>query len=131
VQVAGEEAAALALSSNGKQRGGSGGDSRQAEGSRRAKLAAAVGVTQMVLPFWSGATWDKQHGVDVERKRLLEFTRQMVAASGGAVAGNIWHTATHAEHARPMMQVSVGGCISWAGCHHLRLCYSLPCAAIC
>lgn len=24
---------------------------------------------QMVLPFWSGATWDKQHGVDVERKR--------------------------------------------------------------
>ena len=57
----------------------------------------------MVLPFWSGATWDKQHGVDVERRRLLEFTRQMMAAGG--VAGNIWHTATHAEHARPMMQV--------------------------
>jgi hypothetical protein len=62
----------------------------------------------MVLPFWSGATWDKQHGVAVERRRLLEFTRQMMAA-GGAVAGNIWHTATHAEHARPMMQVRLAG----------------------
>lgn len=28
----------------------------------------------------------------------------MMASSSGAVAGNIWHTATHAEHARPMMQ---------------------------
>lgn len=36
--------------------------------------------------------------------RLLEFTRQMMTSSGGAVAGNIWHTATHAEHARPMLQ---------------------------
>lgn len=27
------------------------------------------GALQLVLPFWSGATWDKQHGVDVERKR--------------------------------------------------------------
>lgn len=26
------------------------------------------------------------------------------AGGGGAVAGNLWHTATHAEHARPMMQ---------------------------
>lgn len=43
---------------------------RSGERSRRsARLAAAVGVSQMVLPFWSGATWDKQHGVDVERKR--------------------------------------------------------------
>lgn len=100
--MAGEEEAAPAPG-NGKQRGGGAGGDKRAEGSRRAKLAAAVGVTQMVLPFWSGATWDKQHGVDVERKRLLEFTRQMMA-SGGAVAGNIWHTATHAEHARPMMQ---------------------------
>ncbi len=32
-----------------------------------------------------------------------------MVASGGAVAGNIWHTATHAEHARPMMQASCRG----------------------
>jgi hypothetical protein len=156
-------AAAGMGSGGGKQRGGGAGD-RKADSSRRAKLAAAVGVTQvggghvctslaacsllhtpfwlclpkvlaahhallpptcalhctltalptcpppvqMVLPFWSGATWDKQHGVAVERRRLLEFTRQMMAA-GGAVAGNIWHTATHAEHARPMMQVRLAG----------------------
>ena len=60
-QVHGEEEAAPAAVPTGK-RGG--------ERSRRgARLAAAVGVSQMVLPFWSGATWDKQHGVDVERKR--------------------------------------------------------------
>lgn len=60
-QVHGEEDAAPAAVPTGK-RGG--------ERSRRgARLAAAVGVSQMVLPFWSGATWDKQHGVDVERKR--------------------------------------------------------------
>jgi hypothetical protein len=67
-QVAGEEEgeASAAPSSSGRARGG--GD-RRADGSRRARLAAAVGVSQMVLPFWSGATWDKQHGVDVERRR--------------------------------------------------------------
>lgn len=47
--------------------------------------------------------WDKQHGVGVERARLLEATREAVAR--GLAAGNMWHTATHAEHARPMLQV--------------------------
>lgn len=47
--------------------------------------------------------WDKQYGVDVERRRLLEATREAVAR--GLAAGNLWHTATHAEHARPMLQV--------------------------
>jgi hypothetical protein len=47
--------------------------------------------------------WDKQYGVDVERRRLLEVTREAVAR--GLAAGNLWHTATHAEHARPMLQV--------------------------
>ncbi len=55
---------ALAVSS-----GGGNGGSKLAESSRRSRLALAVGLPQMVLPFWSGATWDKQHGVDVERKR--------------------------------------------------------------
>lgn len=45
------------------------GGGSKAETSRRAQLASAVGLSQLVLPFWSGATWDKQHGVDVERKR--------------------------------------------------------------
>ena len=49
------------------------GRSRKAESSRRARLASAVGLPQMVLPFWAGATWDKQHGVDVERKRRVIF----------------------------------------------------------
>lgn len=49
------------------------------------------------------ATWDKQHGVGVEQARLLERTRQLVAR--GQSVGNLWHTATHAEHARPMLQV--------------------------
>lgn len=53
----------------------------------------------------AGAVWDKQHGVDVERRRLLEATRE--AVSRGLAAGNMWHTASHAEHARPMLQVGV------------------------
>jgi hypothetical protein len=51
----------------------------------------------------SGAQWDKQHGVHVERDRLLAFTRDAVAK--GLMSGNFWHTATNAEHARPMLQV--------------------------
>jgi hypothetical protein len=51
----------------------------------------------------SGAQWDKQHGVDVERERLLARTRDAVAR--GLLAGNLWHTASNAEHARPMLQV--------------------------
>jgi hypothetical protein len=54
--------------------------------------------------------WDKQYGVDVERRRLLEATREAVAR--GLAAGNLWHTATHAEHARPMLQVQ--GCLAAA-----------------
>lgn len=78
----------------------------KAESSRRARLAAAVGLSQLVLPFWSGATWDKQHGVDVERRRIMAATQELVAAGRAGSAGSLWHTATHAEHARPMLQVS-------------------------
>ena len=66
----------------------------------------------------SGATWDKQHGVDVERQRLLTQTRDLV--NKGLQADHLWHTATHADYARPMLQVSllfyafaVLCCISW------------------
>jgi len=82
--------------------------------SRRARLAAAVGLTQLAAPFWAGASWDKQHGVDVERQRLLELTSQLLSTPGAGTgirivvpgSGTMWHAATHAEHARPMMQVS-------------------------
>ena len=47
--------------------------------------------------------WDKQHGVDVERARLLKHTRELVAK--GQQAEHIWHAATHVEHVRPMLQV--------------------------
>ncbi|KFM27432.1 Brefeldin A-inhibited guanine nucleotide-exchange protein 2 [Auxenochlorella protothecoides] len=57
----------------------------------------------LVAPLWPGAAaWDKAHGVDVERRRLASLTREVVAAGG--TAGNLWHSATHAEHARPMLQ---------------------------
>lgn len=61
LQVHGEDDAAPAAAPAGKRSG--------ERSQRGARLAAAVGVSQMVLPFWAGATWDKQHGVDVERKR--------------------------------------------------------------
>ena len=51
----------------------------------------------------SGAAWDKQHGVDVERQRLLAQTRDLVAQ--GLQAHHLWHTATHPDYARPMLQV--------------------------
>jgi len=90
---------------------------KRGDSSRRARLAAAVGLTQLAAPFWAGASWDKQHGVDVERQRLLELTGQLLSASGSSTgtglrintvpgSGTMWHAATHAEHARPMMQVS-------------------------
>ncbi|KAL6766957.1 hypothetical protein ACKKBG_A38045 [Auxenochlorella protothecoides x Auxenochlorella symbiontica] len=67
------------------------------------RLAAALGLGQLVAPLWPGAAaWDKAHGVDVERRRLASLTREVVAAGG--TAGNLWHSATHAEHARPMLQ---------------------------
>ncbi len=47
--------------------------------------------------------WDKQHGVDVERQRLLAQTRDLV--NKGLQADHLWHTATHADYARPMLQV--------------------------
>ncbi len=49
-----------------------------------------------------GGGWDKQHGVSVERRRLLARTREAVAR--GLLASNLWHSASHAQHARPMLQ---------------------------
>ena len=48
-------------------------------------------------------TWDKQHGVDVERRRLLSQTRDLV--NKGLQSEHEWHTVSHADYARPMLQV--------------------------
>lgn len=50
----------------------------------------------------AGEKWDKQHGVGVERAELVARTRD--AVTKGLAAGHLWHVATHAEHARPMLQ---------------------------
>ena len=67
--------------------------------------ASMLMVEQMVrgLICRTGATWDKQHGVDVERHRLLAQTRDLM--NKGMQADHLWHTATHADYARPMLQV--------------------------
>lgn len=52
-----------------------------------------------------GAKWDKAHGAQLERAKLLQKTRDLVAQ--GLLAPNLWHTAAHAQHARPMLQVGV------------------------
>ena len=80
LQVHGEEEAAPAAAAAPAGPGKRGGERSR----RGARLAAAVGVSQMVLPFWSGATWDKQHGVDVERKRWAQPGRAAVQRHGAA-----------------------------------------------
>jgi len=68
--------------------------------------AARATPTTFITPFLpsrGGGGWDKQHGVSVERRRLLARTREAVAR--GLLASNLWHSASHAEHARPMLQV--------------------------
>ncbi|KAK9904753.1 hypothetical protein WJX75_001787 [Coccomyxa subellipsoidea] len=98
-----EESPGLAGGSAGGGTPPGGGRPRRPSRLQGKRLAAAMGMTQLTLPFRSGAQWDKQHGVDVERERLLARTRDAVAR--GLLAGNLWHTASNAEHARPMLQV--------------------------
>ncbi|KAL3134912.1 hypothetical protein ABBQ32_007876 [Trebouxia sp. C0010 RCD-2024] len=86
------------------QSNSNGGASKAGSSAQNLKLAAAMGLTQLMLPFRTGATWDKQHGVDVERHRLLAQTRDLM--NKGMQADHLWHTATHADYARPMLQVS-------------------------
>lgn len=92
------------------------------QAARRGRGAPATAVIspkflKRILGCRGGAAWDKQHGVGVERRRLLARTREAVAR--GLLASNLWHSASHAEHARPMLQV---GCartchVLEAGCH--------------
>ena len=42
----------------------------------------------------------------MERERLVAHTRE--AVTKGLASGSMWHAATNAEHARPMLQVVKG-----------------------
>lgn len=111
VLLGGEGVAAAAGAGTGSAPGSA---SKGKKGKEPGKLAAAVGLGQMSGPFWAGNAWDKQHGVDVERRRLLEVTAQLFDNSpGGGAGASLWRAATHAEHARPMMQVC-GGAVAKA-----------------
>ena len=95
-------AAAAATSAPAPGRGGinNGAAAGAARGSR---LAAALGWPQLARPWRGLGGWDKQRGADAERRLILELAEKEVARA--ALSGNVWHSATHAEHARPMLQV--------------------------
>jgi hypothetical protein len=86
----------------------SGGGARAAAAAARNRLAAAAGWTQLSRPWRALGGWDKARGVDAERKLIMEMAEKEVARA--ALSGNVWHSATHAEHARPMLQVRVARC---------------------
>jgi hypothetical protein len=50
--------------------------------------------------------WRQQDAaaINAEHKQIWELAQREVAR--GAAGGNIWHTASHAEHARPMLHAS-------------------------
>lgn len=72
-------------------------------------LAAATGLSRL---FFEGNAWDKQRMAEQERLDMqslsVELTKYRTSSST-----HEWQTATHAEHVRPMLQVS-GGAISTA-----------------
>lgn len=67
-------------------------------------LASAVGLTQLALPFRSGRIWDKVRGAQIEHEHLLALTQK--AMRSDAVDADLWFSATHTEHARPMLEVA-------------------------
>lgn len=90
----------------------------------------------------AGEKWDKQHGVGVERAELVARTRDAVAR--GLQAGHFWHVATHAQHARPMLQVCLrvhvraSLCVCVQACVHVLVCegvcvrvHAYKCAPVC
>ncbi|GMH39854.1 hypothetical protein BSKO_07758 [Bryopsis sp. KO-2023] len=68
------------------------------------RLASAVGLSQMTLPFRPGVTWSKERGVQLEHRKLIELTRK--AMKHGALGGDVWFTASHTEHSRPMLEAA-------------------------
>ena len=70
------------------------------------KLAAATGLSKIVAPFHAGNAWDKQHGAEQERLELYKLSMQLSMDASITADRDAWRSATHAEHARPMLQVS-------------------------
>lgn len=64
-------------------------------------LAAATGLSRL---FFEGNSWDKQRMAEQER---LDMQRLSVVLDRSRTSStHEWQTATHAEHVRPMLQVS-------------------------
>lgn len=70
------------------------------------RLAAATGLSKLVAPFHPGNSWDKQYGADQERLEMDKLSMQISTFSSIVSDKDTWKTATHAEHARPMLQVA-------------------------
>ncbi|KAI8114546.1 hypothetical protein M9434_002668 [Picochlorum sp. BPE23] len=70
------------------------------------RLAAATGLSKLVAPFHPGNSWDKQYGADQERMEMDKLSMQISTFSSAVSEKEMWKTATHAEHARPMLQVA-------------------------
>ena len=69
------------------------------------RLAAATGLSKLVGPFHAGNSWDKQHGAEQENLEFVKATAQ-ISSNSLAQGQNLWRSATHAEHARPMLQIA-------------------------
>ncbi len=69
---------------------------QQQQQQQRHRLAAALGWARR-------GGWDKQRGADAERRAMMEMAERELAK--GMLSGNVWHSAQHAEHVRPMLQV--------------------------
>ena len=79
---------------------------QQETGNPLRRLAAAAGLSRLVAPFHAGNSWDKRHGAEKEASEYFRVSAELFADKGSPQAQNIWITATHSEHARPMMQVA-------------------------
>ncbi|CAD7699204.1 unnamed protein product [Ostreobium quekettii] len=66
------------------------------------RLAAAIGLTQLSMPFRSSTLCDRNNAAQVQQLRLIEETKRVVAS--GVKRGDVWYTGSHAEHASPMLE---------------------------
>ena len=64
-------------------------------------LAAATGLSRL---FFEGKSWDKQRIAEQERLDMQSISFELTKYRSSST--HEWQTATHAEHVRPMLQVS-------------------------
>ncbi len=65
-------------------------------------LAAATGLSRL---FFEGNAWDKQRMAEQERLDMQSLSMEL-SRHRTTTSSHEWQTATHAEHVRPMLQVS-------------------------